>query len=427
MIFLPSISHSNELIITKNYLEIDNNAGGWVEEINGATILHVKGSYYEMGFQHGSLLKEKCLQLLRAVIHYAEEHGVTYEDLVEDWNFVKNFIPLDHIDELQGFADGLDLPFEYIAVGYLGHYNIPRYSRSLSMECCNFACWGPATADGKLYHGRSYDVPIWLKDPESGVYVVQENQIVIIREPDEGYASMSVNVAGYLGILGGFNEKGVVIGINGVDSNDETIFGAPVADIMKYILDHSSTAQEAIDQIIGNKTGGRAYIISDSKIPAAYAVEISANLAYIGTWDNPVESLYPFWEIDRAIRRVNLYHNETLAATQREIYNTKSFFSFLLGKNKYFPMWRHYRALSIGIEHHWGNLDSNSMMEILRDTYNGRIDFLFFIATSLRIVEVWHQWVVCPETGDMWFTLAGDGKSSFKNEVHHVNLYDFIE
>jgi hypothetical protein len=196
---------------------------------------------------------------------------------------------------------------------------------------------------------------------------------------------------------------------------------------MKYILDHSSTAQEAIDQIIGNKTGGRAYIISDSKIPAAYAVEISANLAYIGTWDNPVESLYPFWEIDHAIRRVNLYHNETLAATQREIYNTKSFFSFLLGKNKYFPMWRHYRALSIGIEHHWGNLDSNSMIEILRDTYNGRIDFLFFIATSLRIVEVWHQWVVCPETGDMWFTLAGDGKSSFKNEVHHVNLYDFIE
>ena len=248
---------------------------------------------------------------------------------MEDWDFVKNFIPLDHIDELQGFADGLDLPFEYIAVGYLGHYNIPRYSRSLSMECCNFACWGPATADGKLYHGRSYDVPIWLKDPESGVYVVQENQIVIIREPDDGYASMSVNVAGYLGILGGFNEQGVVIGINGVDSNDETRNGTPVADLMKHILDHTSTAQEAIGHIIGNKTGGRAYIISDYKIPASYAVEISANLSYVGTWDNPVESLYPFWEINKVIRRVNLYHNQTLASTQREKYNTKSFISFL--------------------------------------------------------------------------------------------------
>ena len=299
-------SLSNELIVADNDLQI-NNSGGYVIDIDGVTVLHVKGSYYEMGFQHGSLLKEECLQLLRAVIYYAEEHGVTYEDLLEAWDFYKNFTPQNHIDELQGFADGLDLPFEYIAAGYIGHYNIPRYSQSLSIECCNFACWGPATADGKLYHGRSYDLQIWLKDPESGVYVVQENQIVIIREPDDGYASMSVNVAGYLGILGGFNEQGVVIGVNGVDSNDETRNGTPVADLMKHILDHTSTAQEAIGHIIGNKTGGRAYIISDYKIPASYAVEISANLSYVGTWDNPVESLYPFWEIDHVIRRTNIY------------------------------------------------------------------------------------------------------------------------
>ena len=137
--------------------------------------------------------------------------------------------------------------------------------------------------------------------------------------------------------------------------------------------------------------------------------------------------MYPFWEINKVIRRVNLYNNQTLALTQREKYNTKSFISFLLGKNKYFPMWRHYRALSIGIEHYWGNLNSDSMIKILRNTYNGKIDFLFFIATKLHILEVWHQWIVCPETGDMWFMLASDGKSSFKNKVHHVNFFDFIE
>jgi hypothetical protein len=420
-----SCSLSNDFIVEATDLEI-NNSGGYIIDIDGVTILHVKGSYYEMGFQHGSLLKEECMQLLRAVIHRAEEQGITYEDLLDAWEYYKNFTPQNHIDELQGFADGLGMPFEYVVAGYLGHYIAPYKSRFLSIECCNFAAWGPATTDGKLYHGRSYDLPIWIKDEESGVYVVQENQIVIIREPDDGYASIFIGLAGYLGNLGGFNEHGLVIGTNGVDSNDETRNGTFVADLMKLILDHSSTAQEAIDHLIGNKTYGRAFIISDPKIQASFAVEISASHSYVGTWDDPVESLYPFWKINNVIRRVNLYNNKTLASTQREKYNTESFVSFLFGKNEYFPMWRHYRALSIGIEQYWGNINSDSMMKILRNTYNGRTDFLFFIASKLHLLEVWHQWIACPETGDMWFTLAGDKKSSFENKVHHVNLFDFI-
>ena len=31
------------------------------------------------------------------------------------------------------------------------------------------------------------------------------------------------------------------------------------------------------------------------------------------------------------------------------------------------------------------------------------------------------------ETGDFWFTLAGDLKSAYRNELHHVNFYELLQ
>ena len=35
---------------------------GWLEKIGGYPVLHLKGTHYEMGFQHGALLKEHVRQ-----------------------------------------------------------------------------------------------------------------------------------------------------------------------------------------------------------------------------------------------------------------------------------------------------------------------------------------------------------------------------
>jgi len=39
----------NQNLITKTYDPLD---GGWVEEQDGVTILHVSGTHYDMGYQH---------------------------------------------------------------------------------------------------------------------------------------------------------------------------------------------------------------------------------------------------------------------------------------------------------------------------------------------------------------------------------------
>ena len=41
---------------------------GWIEVCDGITILHLKGSYYEMGYEYGSLLKEEILYQLKLIL-----------------------------------------------------------------------------------------------------------------------------------------------------------------------------------------------------------------------------------------------------------------------------------------------------------------------------------------------------------------------
>jgi len=82
---------------------------GWLEVQNEVKILHVSGSNYEMGFQHGLLLKEEVKENLRAFLNYS---NVSFDDLLNIWNIMKNYIPQDYIDEIQGIADGAEVNFE---------------------------------------------------------------------------------------------------------------------------------------------------------------------------------------------------------------------------------------------------------------------------------------------------------------------------
>ena len=65
--------------------------GGWYEEIDGVKILHVSGTYYDMGYQHGYLLKDianfKILlscPLETRIKRMAERDQTTYEEKLKE-------------------------------------------------------------------------------------------------------------------------------------------------------------------------------------------------------------------------------------------------------------------------------------------------------------------------------------------------------
>jgi hypothetical protein len=419
-----NISTNNEKSISNIYDCIYN---GRLEERNGIKILHLNGSYYEMGYQHGFLLKDDIHAVFNAFLNWATEKGFSYEDILQKWNIMKPLLPECYIDEMKGVADASGLSLENISVLNVGFY--------LIINCGSFAAWGTATKDGKLLHVRSHDLPIKIMDPNSGTYLV-ETQVLFIREPDGFYSSISPSEPGIVSVSDGFNENEIAVGMLSSWTNDETFKGIGVGFRIRMILDTTSSIDEAIDILISNKTLGYNFIVSDAKIPIGYAVENTANISYVGTWNSTSESIAPFWEIENVVRRANLFVDTKTAETQRKQYHPGKFpiFSIILNLNKMSGTsisaartWVHFTAISKGIESELGNLDLNKTMTILRDIYLGKTDFRFFFMQLLRAYSTPYQWVMCPENGDFVLSFATRDKNAFNNPVHYFNFYELLE
>jgi hypothetical protein len=403
--------------------------GGWIEVIDGIKILHLEGSNYEMGYQHGYLLKDEIGENFQAWIYWGEQLGFSYDDYLSLFWRMYDYIPQNYIEELQGMADGSGLSLNDIFV-----FNVI----AVFHHCCGVAAWGPATKDGRLIHARSHDYSLNIVNPETGKYI-HENAGIIVRKPNFGYGSIGIAFHGAVFAADGLNEKKVAIGLKSSWSNDRNKDGYPIIFRIREAIDYASTTDEAIDII----TSGVAYsynlIISDGDESKAYVVEQTANELYIGTWNDSTESNSPFWEIDHVIRRTNIFINYETAAAQRDMYDPSRLpllMMFLkqnvMGEDifgiQFFSSvpWMHYYALSKAIEEQWGNIDLNSMMNILRDVYSGKTDWRFSIVNILGTYPNMAQWVAYPETGDYLFSAASSDKQAYENPVHQFNMFELL-
>jgi hypothetical protein len=397
---------------------------GWLETRDGIQILHVSGSNYEMGYQHGSLLKEEVQQDIRAFLNYTHD---SKEHLLSIWNVMKEYVPQEYIDEMQGMADGAEISFDDLAAA-----NIEIIIGNI-VACFGISAWGNATVDGRLYQTRSFDQPLDIADPVTGT-LVHDNAVLIVRNPTNGYASLASSFAGSMHGGGGFNSQGIAVGQQALWSTDYSFHGVPGQIRVQEVLDHAATAQEAIAILTTNKDVAWNFIVSDSKIPAGYIVEVTGNYSYIGAFDNPVETLRPFWSIKDVVRRTNFFIDPTLASTQREHYNPSGLISFLKLVRRtdvFFAVWRSYKVVSEGIERNYGKMDLNSTMKMMRTCYSGRTDLLLHVIITLAngtsFNRAWNMWVAEPGTGDVVVCFAKGTSMAFDNPVHYFNFYTLLQ
>jgi predicted choloylglycine hydrolase len=399
----------------------------WDKNIDGVRIIHVTGSFYEMGYQQGTLLKNEIIEIIRALLSYAEKNKLTYNNLLETWNITEKYIPQEYIDEIKGISDGANISFEKIAAA-----NMLFVIKAKSFECSSFVAWDKATQKNNMIFAKSFDYPFSIKDPETKK-TIQENQILMIRKPDKGYLSIYPTFPGIFG-SGGFNEKTIGIAILLSFSKDTSFEGIPYRIRIQMALDQASTAQEAISIISKNKTLGYNFVVTDGVNSKAYVVEQTKNKEYIGKWDDPEEANNPFWKVDHVVRRTNCFINSSLSKTQRPFYNPKNPLLILLKDIISFPTWKHYKGLSKGIENIWGNIDLKNSMNMIRDLYRGKNNLFLFLFTQLRPFKKFseklgfmtglYQFVSCPETGDILISFADSDKKGYENSVHQFNLYE---
>jgi len=420
--------------------------GGWYEVKNNITVLHLNGSYYQMGYQHGFLIKERILQFYRAFLSFFEKNNFSYGQLLDIWNSTFHYIPTCYIDEMHGIADGANISFEDVAVtnimSLVWYYIITKFGYvPPSQGCTALAAWGPATLDGRLYHMRSCDFEPNYKDPETGT-CIQDTAVLIVRTPVDAYASVTPEFPGLVCTWNGINEKKISIGETTCTTTEYSFDGISYAFRIRMALDSAETAEDAITILCSNRTEGCNLIVSDGNIPIAYVLEQTANQSYVGSWDSEIESKWPYWEMDHVIRRVCLFVNPDCAKTSPNVIITPRFLTLfyvfivvgMLGeKGPGTPyLWLQYKALSKGMKDKWGELDLNTTMQITRNVYDFKYGLLWgYIGKkwdyhTQDIITGW-QWVACPETGDFLLSMAHNDISAHKMPTTLFNINDLMD
>lgn len=241
---------------------------GFLEEVDGYRVLHLKGTPYAMGYQQGALLKDDIKELVHFLFDVkAKEMKVE----VAGFNLLspkraiagiaatqKKFVPERFHEELRGLADGAGMTVEDVTVANF----IPEM-----FHCSGFALSGSATKDGTLYHGRILDYGCDWK--------LQEHAVLTIAEPDGKIPYVNVTYAGFIGSVTGMNARQISIGEMGGRGLGHWE-GVPMAFLVRLALEEANTLDEAVAIFRDHpRTCEYYYVVADGKTGQGVGMEAS--------------------------------------------------------------------------------------------------------------------------------------------------------
>ncbi len=241
---------------------------GWLELVDGYPVLHLKGTPYEMGYQHGALLKEHIRQNLHNMLVVKAKEAPTVEigplkmTVRNAINMIQKiqepYIDQRYFAELDGLAAGAGLETTDVRAANF----IPEL-----FHCSGFALMNSATKDGTLYHGRVLDYAV--------DWGLQDHAVIVVSEPEGRIPFVNVTYAGFIGSVTGMNAEHVSIGEMGGRGLGHWE-GRPMALIIREALETAKSLDEAIATFRdGPRTCQYYYVIADGEEKRAVGMEAS--------------------------------------------------------------------------------------------------------------------------------------------------------
>jgi isopenicillin-N N-acyltransferase like protein len=192
-------------------------------------IIHVGGSHYEIGEQIGKARPQQIHNSIHNARKLIEE---AYDSLELTWEGAQiqaqKYMPFaqerypQYIDELQGIADGADVPFEELSV--VNALEAVTMDALHLSKCSSFAVNGEITTDEHVLVAHNED---WTPEDEADVYLVN-------AAPDDEPAFLAMTYGGLLPNIG-FNAAGIAQCCDTVYPNDSRI-GLPRVVLSRAIL-----------------------------------------------------------------------------------------------------------------------------------------------------------------------------------------------
>lgn len=266
---------------------------GRYELHQGIHVLRLEGSWREMGWQHGALLREAIprgpLPHFRRYVadaladalgpRAARVAGRLLRETVGrriSWSF-----PPWARGALEGLADGAGLTRrEVMDAAVMPESWLWVIKRAMDMDpppvapatggCTSALAWGAATDGGGLLHGRNFDY--------QGVGAWDAEQAVVFCRPDDGQPFVSVVAAGILfGGVTAMNASGLTLGIHqhmGCDAFK--LGGTPTGIAGDDLIRHATDLDEA-EAILDRYTpcGCWTYVVGSAREGAVLCYEVT--------------------------------------------------------------------------------------------------------------------------------------------------------
>lgn len=244
---------------------------GFLEDVDGTRVLHLKGTPREMGFQHGALLKADIAELVRFLFDVKakefkpEVFGIKVpldpKRMIRSISELqRKYAPARYYEEIRGVAEGSGVAYEDIVAANF----IPEL-----FHCSGFALGGSATKGGALYHGRVLDYGCDWK--------LQDHAVLVVAEPDGAIPFVNVTYAGFIGSVTGMNAKKVSIGEMG-GAGQGHWEGVPMALLVRMVLEEADDLDEAVAIFRDHpRTCQYFYVIADGKSGRGVGMEASWN------------------------------------------------------------------------------------------------------------------------------------------------------
>lgn len=269
----------------------DRYGKGNVEKIGGLWVLHLRGTSFERGLQHGTLMRYRIRDLISFYRGLPENLAARFvapnsyrmralrrlkRSMISK---LEGHRDSDALEETRGLAVGLGMTPEDLdealvladVMQVAGAYAERRRRAGPpvipGMGCTSAVRETPASG---LLFARNFD--FW------GAGYWDENPAVIFHHPDKGKAFCSIATAGVpTGGITSINEDGLALAVHQHGSRDSTLKASPIMDIAHSIIRRASSVDEAIavaDEF--RSSGGWAIMLAGGSGRKAAVLEMSS-------------------------------------------------------------------------------------------------------------------------------------------------------
>ncbi len=240
---------------------------GFLEQLQGQQVLHLKGTSYERGYQHGVLLKDQIKHNLSTYIDSAPKSPVPgrVEAFMQNIPTLMSHVPDHFKQEMQGVADGSGMPiYKIIALNLFPEM----------FHCSGMTFANEMTMNHEVYHVRILEYSVGKH--------LQETAVLQVVEPQDGIPFLSVSYAGFIGTITGMNQQKISIGqIGGLGYGSWN--GIPMAFLLRDLLEQTTSLAEIKTHLENSpRTCEYYYIFADGKTQESIAFYATASqLKYV--------------------------------------------------------------------------------------------------------------------------------------------------